>query len=222
MQKNTNPYWFTFSNYPRYMSNEAKNTPPRHSCTDEEALKWLRDGSPESENKAIECLYRRLLAAFRPWVYSKNGRSDDAHDAVTEAIFQFVQNFREGKYREQGKLEHYLFRIAQFKFFDLLRARGEDLSIEDVFPGGIPPEPEEGEDDPYEKVEMEVEALARHTKLEHCLGQIGERCKERILRFWYTKQSHEEIAKAMGDASARVSVTMKNRCQDKLEKCMKQ
>lgn len=67
-----------------------------------------------------------------------------------------------------------------------------------------------------------MEDLARHTKLEHCLDQIGERCKERIIRFWYMEQSHEEIAEAMDDASPRVSVTMKNKCQDKLKKCMKQ
>lgn len=201
------------------MTNETKNTPPRHSCTDDEALAWLRDGSFESESKAIGCLYRRLFVNIRPWIYSKNGSDDDVHDAATESVFGFVRNFRGGKYKEIGKLEHFLFRIAQYKFYNLLRGRGEDLSIEDIFPGGIPPEIKD--DDPYEKAEMEVEALARQTKLEQCLEKIGERCKERIIRFWYMGQSHEEIAEAMGDASADVSKVMKNRCQDKLEACMK-
>lgn len=200
--------------------NETKNGPPKHSCTNEEALTWLREGSFELENKAIECLYLRLLRMIRPWIYSKNGTSEDAHDAVTAAVIKFVQNFREGKYREQGKLEHFLFRIAQRKFYDLLRERGEDESIEGTFPGGIPPEIGE-EEDPEEKAELEVEALARQRKLEHCLDQIGERCKERIMRFWYMGQSHKEIAEAMGDASPDVSKAMKNKCQGKLEKCMK-
>ncbi|MFN0037313.1 MAG: RNA polymerase sigma factor [Saprospiraceae bacterium] len=199
------------------MTNEAKNSPPSHACTDEEALEWLRDGSPESESNAMGCLYRRLLGRIRPWVFSRNGSSDDAHDAVTEAVVQFVQNFREGKYKHVDKLEHYLFRMAQFKFFDLLRARGDEVSLDVVFPGGIPPEML---DDPYEKAEEEMENIARHTKLEHCLGQIGERCKERILRFWYMQQSHEEIAKAMGDSSGDVSKVMKNKCQGSLAKCI--
>lgn len=120
------------------MSNETKNTPPRPACTDDEALAWLRDGSPESENKAIGCLYRSLLGMIRPWISSRNGSDNDAHDAVTEAVIRFIQNFREGKYREQGKLAPYLFRMAQFKFYDLLRERGEDLSTDGMFPGGIP------------------------------------------------------------------------------------
>ncbi|MCB9296825.1 MAG: sigma-70 family RNA polymerase sigma factor [Lewinellaceae bacterium] len=200
--------------------NETKNGPPKHSCTNEEALAWLREGSFELENKVIEYLYLRLLGMIRPWIYSKNGTSEDAHDAVTAAVIKFVRNFREGKYREQGKLEHYLFRIAQRKFFDLLRERGEEKSIEESFSDGIPPEIE-GEEDLEEKAEQEVKALARQRKLEHCLGQIGERCKERIMRFWYISQSHKEIAEAMGDASPDVSKAMKNKCQGKLEKCMK-
>lgn len=205
--------------YQRYM-NETKNSPPKPPCTNEEALTWLREGSFELENKAIGCLYPRLLGMIRPWIYSKNGTSEDAHDAVTAAVIKFVQNFREGKYHEQGKLEHYLFRIAQRKFYDLLRERGEEEPIEWSFPDGLSPEIEE-EEDPEEKAEQEVEALARQKKLELCLGQIGERCKERIMRFWYMDQSHKEIAEAMGDASPDVSKAMKNKCQGKLEKCMK-
>ena len=203
------------------MTKEAKNNPPRHSCTDEEALAWLRDGSFEAMNKAIGCLYRRLLNIVRPWVYSKNGSGDDAHDAVTEALMKFSDILRDGKYQEEGKLEHFIFRVAQYKFYDICRHRkkgGEDLSLEDIFTGGVPPEIE---DDPLEKAEVETEAEMRRLKMGHCLGQIGERCKERLFRFWDLGQSHEEIAEAMGDASPDVSKTMKNRCQDKLEKCMK-
>lgn len=201
------------------MINEAKNSKPKRPCTDEEVLGWLRDGSFESENKSIDCLYRRLLEMIRPWVYSRNGTSDDAHDAVTEAVYLFIRNFREGKYREQGKLEHYLFRIAQFKFFNLLRGRGEDVSIEEEFRGGIPPGMEE-EKDPEEEAEKDEKALARQIKLADCLSQIGERCKERIIRYWYQNQSHHEIADAMGDASTDVSKVMLSKCRKKLEKCM--
>ncbi len=202
------------------MSTKAKNRPAKQTCTDEEALGWLREGSFESENKAIECLYRRLLKMILPWVYSKNGTGDDAHDAVTEAVIKFVRNFREEKYREQGKLEHYLFRIAQFKFYDLLRDRGTDLPSEIIVSDGILPESDEAED-PYEKSEKDKASLARLNKLEHCLNQTGDRCKERLIRFWYQNQSHQEISKAMGDTGPDVSKSMKNKCQDKLAKCLK-
>lgn len=198
------------------MSNETKYT---HFCTDEQALNWLEDGSPAAESKAIDCLYRRLLALFRPWAYSRNGTDDDAHDAVAEALIKFVQNYREGKYTHQGKLENYLFRIAQFKFFDLLRERDGDMSLEQVFPGGLPAELEALE--PFEKAAKEKAESARYSKLENCLDQIGAKCKERIIRFWYQRQSHETIAAAMGDTGANVSKVMKNRCQDKLEQCVK-
>ena len=190
-----------------------------HTCTDEEVLAWLRSGSFEAESKAIDCLYRNLLGIFRPWVFSRNGSNDDAHDAVTEAVIAFVQKFREGKYLEMGKLEHLLFRIAQRRFYDLLRSRGSELPVDSSASVEYPTEP--FEDDHYERAEQAAMELARHSKLAHCLDAIGERCKERLVRFWYWKQSHEEIAKAMGDSSADVSKVMKNKCQDKLEKCVK-
>ncbi|MBC7775490.1 MAG: RNA polymerase sigma factor [Phycisphaerae bacterium] len=190
-----------------------------HPCTDEEVLAWLRNGSPESENKAIDCLYRRLLGIFRPWVFSRKGSSDDAHDAVTEAVIAFVQNFRDEKYREMGKLEHLLFRIAQRRFYDLLRERGKELPTDPTLPFDLPPA--FVEEDPFDKAELEASQLAKHSKLAQCLDKIGERCKERLVRFWYLKQSHEEIAAAMGNATAKGAKVMKNKCQDKLEACMK-
>jgi len=203
------------------MVDKAKNDKARQPCTDEEALEWLRDGSLESESKAIECLYRRLLGVFRPWAYSKSGTSDDVHDAVTEAIIAFVQNFRETKYRHEGKLEHYLFRIAQRKFYDVLSERGDAVSFDDLDKGGIPEKNGEEESDPVVQLENDAEALARQDKLQSCLEQLGERCKERIRRFWYMDQSHKEIAEALGDASPDVSKARKDKCQKLLAKCMK-
>lgn len=203
------------------MFDHAKNDKTRHSCTDEDALEWLRDGLLESENKAIECLYRRLLGVFRPWAYSKNGTSDDVHDTVTEAIIAFVQNFREAKYRHKGKLEHYLFRIAQRKFYDLLGERGDTVSFDDLAKGDVPEKTGEDDSDPIVKLENEAESLARQGKLQACLDALGERCKERIQRFWYMDQSHKEIAVAMGDASPDVSKARKDKCQKLLAKCMK-
>lgn len=188
------------------------------SCTDQDVVKWLLDGSPSSENKAIECLYRRLLQIFRPWVFSRNGSNEDVHDAVTEAVIGFVQKFRQGKYQEMGKLENLLFRIAQRRFIDLLRTRGAEIPVDPLEPIGSAYDGEE--EDFLEKTEREADESAKHSKLAHCLEKIGERCKERLIRFWYMKQSHEEIANAMGDSSTAVSKVMKNKCQDKLEKCM--
>lgn len=202
------------------MSDDPKDSTIRHNCTDEEALHWLRDGSAASESKAIGCLYRRLLEKLRPWIHLKNGSADDTHDALTEALVAVVGMIRENKYQEQGKLENYLFRVAQFKFYDICRKRrkgGGDISLDEIFPGGVP---RELEADPFEKNEADAEANTRLLRLQHCLEQIGERCKERLVRFWYMEQSHEEIAQSMGDASTDVSKVMKGKCQSKLAACM--
>lgn len=203
------------------MSGDPKNTNSKLACTDAEALHWLLDGAPGLESKAIECLYRRLLEKVRAWVYTHGGSADDAHDALTDALFAFIVVLHDGKYREEGKLDNYIFRIAQYKFYDVCRRRGKgggDLSLDEIFPGGIPPELAA---DPLEDAEGRTEAESQWLRLEQCLDQTGERCKERLFRFWVLGQSHEEIAIAMGDASPDVSKTMKAKCQRRLEDCMR-
>ncbi|TNE53612.1 MAG: RNA polymerase sigma factor [Bacteroidetes bacterium] len=199
------------------MAETLKNTAP--TCTDKDVLLWLSEGTVESENKAITCLYRRLLEKLRPWIFGKGGSDDDLHDALTDALTSFICIFREKKYREEGKLEHYVYRIAQYKYYDACRKRGRDpsrQSIEALFPNGVPTEISE---DPQEVAEQRTETEAYQSKLEHCLDQIGERCKERLIRFWYLEQSHEEIAAAMGDSSVDSAKVMKGKCQRKLEAC---
>ncbi len=203
------------------MSDEPKNAKTDPVCSDEEALRWLRDGAPELVSKAMECLYRRLLDAVQHWVVSKNGSRNDGHDALTDALTTLTDIVQRGKYRDEGKLDHFLFRIAQYKFYDMCRKRGKsgEISIDEIYPGGIPPGVE---DDPDAIIERDAEAEARRLKMEHCLDKIGARCKERLVRYWFMGQSHAEIAEAMGDASVAVSRVRKGKCQGKLESCMKQ
>lgn len=208
------------------MSGDSKNNKKDYSLTDGDILNLLRDGSPESESKVIEVLYRRLLEGVRSWVNAKGGSTEDGHDALTEALIAFVCIFRKGKYGDQGKLGNFIFRIGQFKYYDLCRKRGsggKGISIVEIFPEGIPAEIEE---DHLEKAEEDLESAKsgksakRKEKFGICLNQVGVRCKERLIRYWVMGQSHEEIAKAMGDASADVSKVMKGKCQKKLKMCM--
>jgi DNA-directed RNA polymerase specialized sigma subunit, sigma24 homolog len=187
-------------------------------CTDQQALDWLSSGSADARAKAVECLYRRLIVMLRPWAVARRVSSETMHDVLTDAIYVFVISFLNGKYREQGKLEALILLIAQRRYFDHVRNNQRERPLDpDDFSTIVPPEAH----DPLEEAETAIENLTKHAKLTSCMDNVGERCKERLIRFWYLNQSHEEIAEAMGDKSADVSKVMKNKCQDKLEKCIK-
>lgn len=204
------------------MPDLSESAIPDYTGSIENAMTLLRNGSPVVESKTIAYLYQSLLVRFRPWVFSKSGSGDDAHDALTEALIAFINAVKECRYRDEGKPEHFLFKIAQYKFYDLCRKRGKagrEVSVEEIFPMGIPPEIA---DDSWDKPEINPEESRRQEQMEHCLGQIGERCKERLFRYWNMQQSHADIAAAMGDTGEDVSKTMKSKCQRRLLHCMKQ
>ncbi len=200
------------------MTKYESSNPKYPDCTAAQAIAWLRAGDPESETQAIACLYSRMLEKFRPWVFSKNGTNADAHDAISDALYQFIDQYRAGRYREEGKMEHLLFRIAQRRFFDGKKSRGHDFSEDADWLKLV----SENEDkDYFEQIEQEKTNALMVEKLSACLDKIGERCKERIMLFWYQNQSHKEIAEAMGDSSTNVSKVMMSKCKDKLEDCLK-
>lgn len=202
------------------MNSFWKSILPGKNCTDENILAWLDDGSTHREQQALDCLYRRLIGQVVPWVLKHGGSETDGEDALVDALTGFVKTYRAGKYTDEGKLDNYVFSIAKFKFYDHCREQkrrgggGPELSIEDVFPNGIPPGV--NWEDPDEKQALDAEDLARREAVEKCFAQLDPKCQERLTRFWYQEQSHEEIAKAMGNATANGSKVMKGRCEEKL------
>jgi hypothetical protein len=68
--------------------------------------------------------------------------------------------------------------------------------------------------------DFEAEKESRITVLENALNQLkekGEKCYEILTRFFYQKQSMDEIAAAMGYTNGDNVKNQKSRCQKKMK-----
>ena len=195
-----------------------KNIFLKNECTDEKILIILEDGSPNNEQKVMDCLYRRLIRKVMRWVLSHGGSEADGQDTLVEALGNFVINYRTKKYVHVDKLDNYVFGIAMCRFFDICRKRKQEInrtSLDELLLRGISPDIEKKYLASNEGIEDEKEAQL--LKIEAGMAQLDEKCKERLIRFYFDEQSHEEIADAMGDGNANVSKTQLFRCKKKLE-----
>lgn len=194
---------------------------PSAKCSEDQILEWMKTGNPHHEQRTLDCLYQLLFEKAKGWVVRHGGSEEDAQDALTEALIGFVKSFRAEKYNHDDKLLHYVFSIVKFKFYDICRQHkrnrsgGRELSLEEIFPGGIPPGI--AWEDPFEILEKNAEETTRLRLMEKYFNLLSAGCKERLTRYWYLHQKHEEIAAAMKDASINVSKVMKNKCEKKLK-----
>lgn len=98
----------------------------------------LLEGLQDPKNEAV---WREFDARYRPVVLAfarRLGLDDaDAADAAQEAMLEFVQGYRAGKYeRERGRLRSWIFGIAKHRAADIRRsaarrreARGESAIV---------------------------------------------------------------------------------------------
>lgn len=190
---------------------------PVKSCPDKDILLWLADGSSNSEQRVMDCLYRRLIATVIRWVLKHGGFESDGHDVLVDALTAFVKNYRSGKYTDSGKLENFVTVIAKNKFIDICRKRKQNImvSLDELLFNGVPL------NIATEEPEVDTEKETQLLKFEQCHAQIGEKCRDRLDRFYYKHQSHLEIAKALGDKSEAVAKVMLGRCKEKLRNLCK-
>lgn len=85
-------------------------------------LEGLFDHDNEAAWSQFDTRYRPIVIAFS----RKLGLSEsDASDVAQETIFQFLQEYRDGKYdRDRGRLRSWLIGIARFRVAGVYRKKG--------------------------------------------------------------------------------------------------
>jgi len=85
-------------------------------------LEGLFDRENEAAWSQFDARYRPIVVAFA----RKLGLGEsDAADVAQETIFQFLQEYRDGKYdRERGRLRSWLVGIARFRVAGIYRKKG--------------------------------------------------------------------------------------------------
>jgi DNA-directed RNA polymerase specialized sigma24 family protein len=169
----------------------------------------IEKGGREREEAIFE-LYEHttLKSSVYALIQKEGGSNEDAEDIWQDAIVVFDANIRNGKFRQEGSIEGYLYGIARMLWKNKVKKSKKIGYLEGVeltqIPDMIAPEPD-----------------VRLEKLNFAILQMQKKCV-RILTMLLEAHSMEHIAKQMGYKSKDVAKKEASICRKKLKAMIQQ
>jgi len=178
----------------------------QHSNDIHQELAAIKGNDP----KALEALYQRGFPKVLKYIQENKGSSEQAKDIFQEAYIAVWRNIQLGKFLMQNEtaLDGYLYKIAKNKWLDFLRSSYHKKTVMD---GGTAMDL--ADELPLDQEDY-INDIKKHFK------NLGENCKEVLIRYYYKNEPLKIIAKAMDwtEATARNN---KYRCIERLREMIK-
>jgi len=139
-------------------------------------------------------------------VLKNSGSREDAEDIYQEALIILIRKVQSADFVLTSSLNTYLYSICRFLWSERLRKKNKNIEVE------------------LEKVEPalsenELELLSKketeNTLAEKAFQQLGEKCKQLLLLFYFKKQAMKDIALKLKFSSEKVAKNQKYRCIEK-------
>jgi len=166
------------------------------------------EGIKRNDEKVLQDLYVSNYPKIERYVLDNNGTPDDARDIYQEAFLAVWRNVHLNKFQPQNEtaVAGYLFQIARNKWLDQLRSvkTKKTTKLPENLSHSLAEDPVIPED------EVDYLRLVREK-----YDELGEPCREVLMRFYFKKESMREIAERFDwtEASAKNN---KYRCLQKL------
>ncbi len=172
---------------------------------DQKIVESLKKNRPEPGLKKLYHYYPK----FQNWVLAKGGTKADAQDIFQEALIILVRKVSDPNFSLTSKLSTYLFGICKLLWRNELKKKNKsqtpDWNLDLV-------EAEESDLEEFLKKESKFE------KLEKVLQDIGDRCRQLLILFYYRSLSMQEIADNMDFSSAKLAKNQKYKCMERAKK----
>jgi RNA polymerase sigma factor (sigma-70 family) len=146
----------------------------------------LQKGIVKNDPNILKWLYESQFPKLEKYILNNSGNSEQAKDTYQEAFITVWNKVRKGGFLPTNGtgLTGYLYQVGKNKWIDQLRSVRVKKTID------LGPQYDratEDEEDALEDYHVQVEA---EFKL------LGDKCREIISRFYFKKQSMDQIAKA--------------------------
>lgn len=166
---------------------------------DHKMIDLIRSGN---NSKALKALYRSF-PMIQKLIRTNGGTRQDAEDIFQEALIILCTQVREKDLQLTAKLSTYLFSICRYLWKDALKKRKLDTL----------PEVDTGLNQQEEQVlELVREADKQASLAEKVLLELGDRCRELLLLFYYGGRKLKNIAAQMGYSSENTAKNQKYKC----------
>ncbi len=167
---------------------------------DHEIIAEIRKGNRE---RPIQILYKEFPKIKNNIILS-SGDKEIAEEIFNDSLLLLIEKVSNEEFILTSKLSTYLFGIARFLWKNELRKRNKTQELEwsDTL---IISEQDLGYDQTKEE---------RFTQLEQVISSLSAKCQEIFERFYFKKESMEELARALGFSSVNSAKTQKYKCME--------
>ena len=156
-----------------------------------------------SRNAAFTKLYARNYPKVERMILAKSGSEEDAQDVLQEAVVQFYQMVKAGKFREEASVDTVLYAISRNLWLRQIREQRKIVTT-----------PLNDKD--HLSAELDWNDLEREQMVRQTIDELSTDCRRIIALYYYQKQSMEQIRIQFGLSSIQVAKTKKYRCMKKL------
>jgi RNA polymerase sigma-70 factor (ECF subfamily) len=155
---------------------------------------------------ALEYIYQLYRQDFLLFARKYQATDEDILDAYQDAMIALFENVQTGKLTElTSHIKTYIFSIGKYILLNKLKRQSRIVEIEQI--------PEQLDDFFYKKIELSH----RQTILLNALDELGGKCQELLVLFYYRQFSIEAIMHELGYQSTNVVKASKSRCMKKMK-----
>lgn len=167
----------------------------------------LVTGLLNQDDTIIDQIYREIGPKVKQYIVTAGGTKNDADDIFQEGIIATYINLRTKKYTldSNTKFSTYLTQVCKYKWYDVLKSSNRATSKNELI--------EYTADDDIEQQLIQNE---KYTIIHEMIEQLGEKCRDILNRYYWMKESIEEISKKMKMVPASVK-NGKYRCMKQLK-----
>lgn len=160
-------------------------------------IEQIRQHRPK---KAFSALYRYYPAVLK-MVKLSGGKPEDAEDLYQEALIVFYQKAKEPGFTLTSSAGTYVYSICRYMWKEQLRKQQKQMFVE-----------LKQEYVAEAEFNAAMEAESRFCLAEKVIAELGERCKELLIRFYFHSKKMKDIAVKMGYNSENTAKNQKYKC----------
>ena len=154
----------------------------------------------QKHDKVFTTLYK-YFPVVKKMIVANGGRSEDAEDIYQEALIVFYKKASDPDFKLTSSINTYLYSIARFMWMDQFKKQQKQAFV-DI------------EKEQVNELEFTaaIETENQFKLAEKVISELGERCKELLILFYFQSQKLKDIAKKMGYNSENTAKNQKYKC----------
>ncbi|MGZ4034828.1 MAG: RNA polymerase sigma factor [Bacteroidia bacterium] len=154
----------------------------------------------QRHDKVFTTLYN-YFPVVKKMILANGGRSEDAEDIYQEALIVFYKKAGAADFKLTSTINTYLYSICRFMWKDQLKKQ-QKQTFTDI----------EKETISESEFITEIEAEGQFKLAEKVISELGERCKELLILFYFHSKKLKDIASKMGYNSENTAKNQKYKC----------